>query len=109
MSDFFKRENPLLTFFIVFGLFGLIPCMLFAPEYLIILGPFGEFCQKVVRENPEETWKFFKYCIYVHFSEAAIAFVIAALVRGMTIKTSLKWTFNVFIHGVFSLRHLIWS
>ena len=100
-SDFFIYENVFLTLFIVSGLYGFIPT--------IGLNIQNEFIPVWIMKHHESVWIFFKYCLYIHLFEAFLAFVLAGLYHGMTLKTTLKWTLSTFIHGMFSLRHLTWS
>ena len=106
-KDFFVKENPWVTFIILFGLFGQIQLMALKPEILTHFGPYGQFLYNFTQSYPNFTWNFYYYCMIIHFGEAILAFLIAGAYHQLNIKTTLKWTVNTFIHGLFSLRHLI--
>ena len=100
-SNYFKQENSLLTIFIVSGLFGIIPLIGLNVEAMYQFVPGW-----IMRDQSENIWNFFTYCMYIHLSEAFLAFILAGLYHGMSLKTTFKWTLSTFVHGMFSLRHL---
>ena len=100
-SNYFKQENLLLTIFIVSGLFGIIPLIGLNVEAMNQFVPVW-----IMRDQSENIWNFFTYCMYIHLFEAFLAFILAGLYHGMNLKTTFKWTLSTFVHGMFSLRHL---
>lgn len=106
-KDFFVKPNPILTIAILIGLFGHIPVMALKPEILPQFGPYGKLLHDFAQTYPDFIWNFFYYCMIIHAGEAILAFFLAGIYHQLNVKTTLKWTLSTFIHGVFSLRHLI--
>ena len=98
-ADFFKQENLFVTLFIISGLFGIVP--------IVGLNIENEYIPIWIMKHHEMAWTTFKYCISIHIFESFIAFVLCGFYYGMTFKTTFKWTLSTFIHGFFSLRHLV--
>ena len=46
--------------------------------------------------------------MYIHISEAIVAFVLAGFVHNLNFKTTMKWTISTFVNGIIGLRFLIW-
>ncbi|TRY80096.1 hypothetical protein TCAL_17095 [Tigriopus californicus] len=110
-SNFFKYTHPAITFVIVFGLFYCVALMAYLPKFLTIgshLGPLGTALENYATNNQEYTRRVFHIIMAVHAAEALLALALALFWRQLTIGTSLKWTFSVFINGYFSLRYLFW-
>lgn len=110
-SNYFRATHPAITFVIVFGLFYCIALMAYMPKFLTAgshLGPLGTALEHFANNNPEFTRRAFHYLLLVHVVEALLALNLALFWRQLTIVTSLKWTFSVFINGYFSMRYLFW-
>lgn len=108
-ANYFKRENGFLTFFILSGLLVIIPVMIFYPQALLFMEtPFLQHLYKFAIDNPQRIWIFYKYVLYIHLGEAFFTFILAGFYHKLTVQATLKWTLSVSVHGVFSLRRLIW-
>lgn len=60
-------------------------------------------------DNSQSIWIFYKYVLYIHLGEALFTFLLAGFYHKLTIQATMKWTLSVSVHGVFSLRRLIWT
>jgi hypothetical protein len=107
-KNYFKPVNPVITVVIIFGLFICVQAMALKPDLLPKLGPLGCLLQLVAEKYPEEILYFFKICMWIHTTEGLIGFLLAGLYHGLTLGTSLKWTLSSFVHGMLSLKWLIW-
>ena len=108
MSDnqnFFVHENIFITFIIISGLFVIIPIAGLNPELLAVI--FGSNVFQLAAYYQENIWTFFVFCMWIHAFEAVIALILAGFIHKMNLKTSVKWTLSAFVHGYFSIRHLI--
>ena len=93
---------------IIVGLFGFVQMMALQPTYLLHFGPFGNLLHQIAMTYPLKTRIFYRYCMYIHISEAIVAFVLAGFVHNLNFKTTMKWTISTFVNGVIGLRFLIW-
>jgi len=103
--DYFVANNLAITAFCAIGLFYLLPFSLYAPQY-IPNTPITEIFLGFMQDYRIFFQFILNISLYIHVAETLVAIALCNR-RKLNFPATLKWTLNVAVHGVFSLRYLV--
>ena len=111
-KTYFKKNRTIETLIISIFLFGILPTISFRCDLFSTAVLMPSWIVKIVEylcENHNTAIRnTFLIIMVVHLTEAVLALMLCNYMdyEGFT---TFKWSLNVFIHGVFSLRHLLYE
>ena len=110
MAIGFKANRLWETAVVLTTLFYMLPIMAFKCELLLSYSnsesQLGNFLAYLCNNHHVAIRNIFFILILLHFTEAILAGMLCAHME-CDANVTLQWTFNVFIHGVLSFRHLL--
>jgi len=104
--DYFRMPARSVSVIILVVVFYLLPASIMAPQLIPSIPGVTDRYLQFVSDYNVYYWFYFWIVVYIHSAEALVA-VALCIRKNINLVTTMKWTLNVAVHGVFALKFLV--